>query len=411
MPRIRSLATLLQQWTQAKRVPLPFFASGRLTQPDRLILARLKEVLHLTRSCPICTLLTERDLTGLEAILWEQVTDPLTHRSLLAARGFCFLHSWALIPAGNHVRQHYGVAILLARLLREFLSAVQQSGLWAAREWLTPEQPCPACSWEQHREAALLRAFAWLTHEESEAFRRVSVLLCRPHYAALLTWHRLTHTPLTSRQEAVLERLRDHWQQHLATGTLSQRVALLFGREPPYLPAAATYCPTCAVARSAGPRSPVLQWDRATAWLCFHDNPARLSEILANLQPSPELLTQAAPEGRTQRTPSPGGSDERKPSNELAPSDPPGCLGHLKAALSGMRDQMSWAPEALLQTTTRRYVTTLQHAERYIASADYRFRGTLTEEERRSWRDLIALFAGEVPGISLHPGLNRDFGC
>lgn len=74
----------------------------------------------------------------------------------------------------------------------------------------------------------------------------------------------------------------------------------------------------------------------------------------------------------------------------------PRCLGHLRQALT--------QPDAerVLDETMIAFEELAERAQRFIASSDYRFRGHLTDEERRSWRDLIAVFGGEAPGVSLH---------
>ena len=82
----------------------------------------------------------------------------------------------------------------------------------------------------------------------------------------------------------------------------------------------------------------------------------------------------------------------------------PLCLGHLRqliispGSLEGLRAALD---------DLRRLATDL---EVFIASADYRFTGELTPDQRRSWREAVARFAGEVPGAGLHDELPRPPG-
>ncbi|MBX6753301.1 MAG: hypothetical protein IRY86_03645 [Thermorudis peleae] len=352
------------------------FRTRPTIQPDRVLIAMLTEAIALP-GCPVCRLLAERELRGLESILWEQVTDPDTHRALLAARGFCFIHSWALVPAGDHVFSHHGVAILLQRILVDLLQTVKIGGVAAARRWLTPRTPCPACIWEAQRESTLLTALAWIAMHEPELVVSEPALLCQPHAHLLaITLERIAPAQ-AARWRSLLDILATRYAHHHRSLDSAQQLALRVGRRPPYLPPRAEYCPWCQAEREYLSKGTAWLCDRARAWTTYLDAPQLVAQLLLE-------ENQAWPEAVA------------LPMETSNHSAAPRCLGHLRQALT--------QPDAdrVLDETMIAFEELAERAQRFIASSDYRFRGHLTDEERRSWRDLIAVFGGEAPGVSLH---------
>ncbi|MCM8748813.1 hypothetical protein NET02_06610 [Thermomicrobiaceae bacterium CFH 74404] len=348
--------------------------------PDRYLLGALEEEL-VRAGCPVCRLQARKELRGLEALLWEQVTDPLTHRRLLASRGFCFEHTWALIPAGHLVHSHHGVAIILDRLLRDFLARAGTGGVEAARRWLRPDGPCPACEWNRAAEDTLLWALVWLAGRDPGLVSEGPAVLCRPHAAALIEY-------VPAERRLALERgIVARQEQALDESTVEERLALLFGRQPHELPPRVVSCPACARARRSLLDDDSWQRSRLHAWVALRDAPERVAEALAQGLPNPVgRLGHPAP--------------LRAPDTAVDPL----CLGHLRQLLvaTGSREALRAALEGLERLA--------EALEGFIASADYRFTGELTPAQRRSWRQVVARFAGETPGVGLHDPLSGSPG-
>ncbi|GBD15640.1 hypothetical protein HRbin26_00531 [bacterium HR26] len=345
---------------------------AREPAPDRYLARTLEEELELA-GCPVCRLLARKELRGLEAMLWEQVTDPLTHRRLLASRGFCFEHTWALIPAGRLVHSHYGVAIILDRLLRDFLARAGAGGVEAARQWLRPDAPCPACEWNRAAEDTLLWALAWLGERDPGLVAEGPAALCRPHAAALIEY------TAAERRPALERRILARQERALREGTAEERLLLLFGRRPHELPPRGVSCPACVRTRRSLVDDGSWQRSRLHAWVAWLDAPERVGEALGW-----EILNLNGRLG----DPAP----LRAPETPVAPL----CLGHLRQLLvtTGSREPLRAAIEDLERLA--------EALEGFIASADYRFTGELTPAQRRSWRQVVARFAGETPGVGLH---------
>lgn len=210
---------------------------------DRLLALSLSEMLDQP-GCPLCRALAERERRQLTALLWEHVNDPFVAHRLERSIGFCWEHSWALVPAGRAVHSHLGVAILLARLLG---AISQRSPYRASHGPSEPSGPCPICEWLASSEAALLDTAAALARQGELIGLRDRALLCFPHARRLAA--RDPTFPLAA------------WRQRVAVeeGTLTaeQRLALQVGRCPwfvPLLDDLPEYCPHCLTAASRGER-------------------------------------------------------------------------------------------------------------------------------------------------------------
>lgn len=295
---------------------------------DRYLAATIEEAFAVP-GCPLCYLLAQKERRSLESLLWEQVNDPMTAERLAAARGFCWEHTWALVPAGAAVHSHLGVAILLERILRDAYRS--SPTLQSLERWLVPEEPCPICQWLAAAEETLLWTTAELARHDPGLLLEQVGILCRPHAMALahlapaLSWAawetRVAHT-------------RPRWS-HL------ERLAHDAGRRPWYLPQPATLPECCPHCLSAPP-----QRDRLWVWFLH----------------------------------------QREPDAEGAALE--SCLGH-----AGGKDFLRFRA-ALAEL--------LDDLAAFIAAADYRFRGGLTQGQRSSWLRAIARLVGTVPSAGAH---------
>ena len=156
--------------------------------------------------CPVCRRLEQGALKALDALLYEQVNDPLTRRRLVRSHGLCNWHAWLLPRVQSSA---LGVAVIYHHLLKEALKQLQatmreirprtrRKGLWnrvtgadagplAMLEWRRKRTRCPLCSFAGRSERGDLRTI--LDHmgepDFAEAFAR-STGLCLPHlYGAL----------------------------------------------------------------------------------------------------------------------------------------------------------------------------------------------------------------------------------
>ncbi|MFN3336454.1 MAG: hypothetical protein ACK42I_03005 [Thermomicrobium sp.] len=208
---------------------------GQRLSLDRYLAATVHEA-FAEPGCPLCRLLSQKERRSLESLLWEQVNDPMTADRLAAARGFCWEHAWALVPAGAAVHSHLGVAILLERILRDAYRRghTRQS----LDRWLVPEEPCPICEWLATAEETLLWTTAELARHDPQLLLEQPGVLCRPHATALA--HLAPDLPWTAWETRVAH-TRPRWSHR-------ERLAHDAGRRPWYLPQPATLpecCPRC----------------------------------------------------------------------------------------------------------------------------------------------------------------------
>jgi hypothetical protein len=96
-------------------------AEGQIPQDD-LIFLEVRDALAHT-GCPICRLACQASQRHLGGFLYEYVNDPGTRQELLASRGFCQHHAWALTP----FRDALGVAIVYRHLLQDLIGELQRN--------------------------------------------------------------------------------------------------------------------------------------------------------------------------------------------------------------------------------------------------------------------------------------------
>ncbi|MCX2728118.1 hypothetical protein OO015_11515 [Thermomicrobium sp. 4228-Ro] len=215
--------------------------TGQASRPalDRYLAATLREAFAVP-GCPLCRLLEEKERRLLPALLWEHVNDPITAEQLAVSRGFCWEHTWALVPAGAAVHSHLGVAILLERILRDvFRSCPDRAAL---DRWLRPRAACLVCAWLASAEDGLLATAAELTRQHPALLRDAPALLCQQHATAL--GGLLPDFPWSTWQARV-------GRERHARSRL-EALANEVGRRPWYLPRPAllpALCPSCLAER------------------------------------------------------------------------------------------------------------------------------------------------------------------
>jgi hypothetical protein len=73
--------------------------------------------------CPVCRCLRDESRSHIDALLYEQVTDPDTRRDVRASWGFCNWHTWMLLEVENSL---FGSAIIYEDLVRLLLERVRR---------------------------------------------------------------------------------------------------------------------------------------------------------------------------------------------------------------------------------------------------------------------------------------------
>jgi hypothetical protein len=163
------------------------------------------EILEILQQpgCPICARQATASKRALGALLYEQVTDPLTRRHLLGSRGLCNWHAW-MVP---EVRDSaLGTALVYKHLLLDVLktfpvlfSEVQTPSRWqrlvdqmtrrqrspAPRARRGQTTDCPICRLCRRAERNDIRTIlaSWTDPEFARAFAQSSGL-CLPHLVA-----------------------------------------------------------------------------------------------------------------------------------------------------------------------------------------------------------------------------------
>lgn len=75
--------------------------------------------------CPVCRCVDDDSRGYLDALLYEQVTDPDMRRAIRASWGFCNWHTWMLLELENAI---FGAAILYEDLVQLVLRRTEQLG-------------------------------------------------------------------------------------------------------------------------------------------------------------------------------------------------------------------------------------------------------------------------------------------
>jgi hypothetical protein len=317
--------------------------------------------------CPLCRVETITTGHHLEALLDERVTLPDAHHALLASRGFCGEHTWALPSAALAAQSSRGAALLYAPLVLDLLRHWPNPTI--QRRWFVPDEPCPLCRILVGTAPAYRAELAHLLRQG--AGDALASGLCQPHLR-LMTPH--VEAQIAATLLATAERVRSE-------GTAHARLALLVGAPPPSLPAEQG-CPVCAAAMAAARATPeTTGLCRAHTWVRFaedHRVPATADVGGAG----------DCPACRAAHVAMDAALATRQPAYRL-------CLGHL--AQSFGRDWLEpdlafWSLVQLQRDLTR-----------YIDGGKATFTGTLTAAERRSWLTALARFGGEVPGAGLTP--------
>jgi hypothetical protein len=157
--------------------------------------------------CPVCRCLRESTLRSLDALLYEQVTDPVTRASLGRSWGFCAWHAWLSREVRN---APLAIALIYQDLLdrvRKPLTATQQElarrpGLRGWRRLLrrpgslplvaarADRQGCALCRLVKSTEASYLHTLLdSLDDPDFDRAYRGSAGLCLPHINLALASH------------------------------------------------------------------------------------------------------------------------------------------------------------------------------------------------------------------------------
>jgi hypothetical protein len=155
-------------------------------------------------SCAVCNLLRRNVDRSLDALLYEYVSDPDTHRAFRQRRGLCNEHSWQLLrQTGNAL----GIAILYEAAVDEVLKTIEQiplgigpqSGLGrmlgavgkpntsSLADRLEPVGKCPICSQLVASETQYIQVFCqYLGDDRLKEAYQASDGLCLPHFRQAL---------------------------------------------------------------------------------------------------------------------------------------------------------------------------------------------------------------------------------
>src|SRR5215210_3332996 len=211
---------------------------GRTPHGDSCLTAYLEEALERP-GCPICRLVADATLRSLEFLLYGRVNDPVTARQLLATRGFCGEHTWAVRETAAIVHAATGVARLYQRPLADLLRHADGDARFL--RWLRPDEPCPLCAANAATTAAYLAELARLLAGRSPRLGGMAAVLCLPHLGEL--------TPYATARG--LAWLAEATETALGHARGPARLALAVGRRPLGGLPASCACPACRAAREA----------------------------------------------------------------------------------------------------------------------------------------------------------------
>lgn len=356
------------------RYTLARWPLGQWQPGNSVLTARLLDAVALP-GCPLCRVEAATTQHHLEALLDERVTLPEAHQQLLASRGFCAAHTWALLPAALAAQSARGIALLYAPLLndllRHWLDPIRR------RSWLLPERPCPVCQILARTVPAYRTELTYLLQQSGEP---PTSALCLPHLASVNSH---TNPQIGAQLTTVAAQIRQ-------SSTPAECLALLVGARPTQPFPADQTCPACAAATEAAHATRTVTGICSYhAWANFTSGRADFVEAIAAASDTaagcPACRAANAAVGVVLAT--------RQPAHRL-------CLGHLRQSLTTEWLDTEIAFWSLIQL--QRDVT------RFIEGGRATFVGTLTPDERRSWHTALRRFGGEAPGTGLTPpGVGR----
>lgn len=157
--------------------------------------------------CPVCRCVAHEGRSYLDALLYEQVTDPDTRRAIRASWGFCNGHTWMLLAIEQSI---FGAAIIYEDLVKLALKRterlVDRGGRSRRRRWLSrltgrqrrptgvelyrERAACPACTAVAGTERRYLETLVMFIDDgDLQAAYARSEGLCVPHLFAALDGH------------------------------------------------------------------------------------------------------------------------------------------------------------------------------------------------------------------------------
>ncbi|HET8626464.1 MAG TPA: hypothetical protein VFL91_03545 [Thermomicrobiales bacterium] len=346
---------------------------GPRAHRDSFLTAHLLEALDRP-GCPLCALVDAAILRNLQSVLYERVNHQGTHLALLASRGYCAEHTWAVPLAAAAAHSPTGVATLFERLLTDLLRTA--SGDERLLRWLQPAAACPLCVVAWETADAYLAEYARLLARRPE-LRHAPAVPCLPHLAALARYA----------DAGAWESQRERARTALALAGPAERVARRAGGRPPGAAPTSATCPACRAAN----RAALLTADTAAlcrqhAWLLFDWGREVDLTRAGAAAATGEAAGRGCPACRA-------GAAAAAATLDALDGAPLLCLGHLRLAC-----EQGWLVRDAVVPALARLGADLR---RFRDSADYRFTGVLTAAERASWVTVLARFGGESPGASL----------
>lgn len=174
--------------------------------------------------CPVCRCVTRDSRSYLDALLYEQVTDPDTRRAIRASWGFCNWHTWMLLEVEHAI---FGSALIYEELVKLALSRTERLGERAERPrprgWLSTllggrrrassvegyrgRAECPACAAAADTERRYLATVVtFIDDGDLAAAYAQSDGLCVPHLFAVLE-----HDGDRREARVLVDRTREKW--------------------------------------------------------------------------------------------------------------------------------------------------------------------------------------------------------
>jgi hypothetical protein len=174
--------------------------------------------------CPVCRCVTRDSRSYLDALLYEQVTDPDTRRAIRASWGFCNWHTWMLLEVERGI---FGSALIYEELVQLVLSRTERLGERAEpprpRGWLSTllggrrrsssvegyrgRAECPACAAAADTERRYLATVVtFIDDGDLAAAYAQSDGLCVPHLFAVLE-----HDGDRREARVLVDRTREKW--------------------------------------------------------------------------------------------------------------------------------------------------------------------------------------------------------